>query len=151
MSVDVHSPKGRTFEEVATELKMDKVLSTDNILFYCSLYAKADELVDKKSEMSLLVKDALLRDSDLDKGETMEIAPKNCPYKLSVIRTDPKPSSFTDWEQVAKALAEKVYGGKTFETAAPYQRLVNRCTTKTKPESQLRLNPPAINPDYEKL
>lgn len=150
MSVDVQSPKGRTFEDVSSELALNKTLSTDNILFYCSLYAKADELARKKNEMSLLVKDALLRDSDVRRGETMEVAPKTCPYMLSVTRTDPKPTSFTDWEEVAKALGEKLLGGE-FADEKRWKTVVSKFTKTNTAESQLRLNAPAINPDYEKL
>ena len=130
------------FDEVLAQLKRSHKVTTKVINCFCTLYAQVKNLSAQKDEMGVEIKAALLRDKD------MVAAPGDCPYMLTLTVTDPKPVTSTDWKAVAEKLGARLFGG-SFETTKSWKSVVASATKTSTPESQARLNPPAMNPDYK--
>ena len=142
------SENSNNYDAMLAKVKRGHRITTDVINFFCGLYAQAKELSKQQAEMGIEIKVALLRDKE------MVAAPPDCPYMLKLTVTDPKPFTTTtvNWEAIARHFAEAVYG-KEYEAKKSWKMSVaaGTKTTTTTAESQVRLNPPAMNPDYKEV
>ena len=142
------SENSNNFDEVLAQLKRGHKVTTSIITFFSSLYSRIKEMESQKSELAMEIKVALLRTKE------MIVAPPDSPYMLELTVTDPKPVTTTtvNWEAIARLLAERVYG-KEYEKNTTWYKSVEKGTTSTTrtAESQVRLNPPKLNPNYKKL
>ena len=142
------SENGNNYDAMLAKVKRGHRITTEVINFFCGLYAQVKELGKQQTELGMEIKVALLRDKE------MTAAPPDCPYMLELTVTDPKPvvTTTVNWEVIARHLAEKVYG-KAYETNTIWYKSVEHGTSTTTrtAESQVRLNPPKLNPNYKKL
>ena len=142
------SENGNNFDEVLAQLKRGHKVTTNIITFFSSLYARMKELDAQKTELAIEIKVALLRTKE------MTVAPPDCPYMLELTVTDPKPVTTTtvNWEAIARHFAETVYGKEYEQKRAWHTSIATGTTTMTKTaESQVRLTPPKLNPNYKGL
>jgi len=142
------SENGNNYDAMLEKVKRGHRVTTEVINFFCGLYAQAKELAKQQSELGIEIKVALLRDKE------MVAAPPDCPYMLKLTVTDPKPfiSTTVNWKGIARELATATFG-KNYEQKPSWKHAVKQgtTTTTTTAESQVRLNPPMLNPEYKKL
>lgn len=149
--VSIETSKGLTFDDVLSKLRRTKKITGDIIEFFCSLYLRQKELESQKKELGLEIKDALLpanKSVEKLRGQTFSMGSVNYPMMLSVTVTDPQPKDVTDWDQVSKQMARKLYG-KNYKDNPDYKALVESATEERCSEPQVRLNEPSMNPEYK--